>query len=95
MAAPHQRIGAGELLLLTREASPQFCVPICVRVVRELTDRHPPYGWTWIEVYQLGRKGQAVAKRELFVLRDGLRRLADPVPAGASGSVRRRERATR
>ncbi|MCI4061727.1 hypothetical protein MRQ36_03700 [Micromonospora sp. R77] len=87
-----RRIRAGELLLLTREASPQFTVPIRVRVVRELTDRHPPYGWTWIEVYQLGRAGQAVAKRELFVLRDGLRRLPDPTP---SAPARRRAGATR
>ncbi|MFI2665505.1 hypothetical protein [Micromonospora carbonacea] len=66
-----------------------------VRVVREVPGCHPPYGWTWIEAYVLDARGQAVAKRELFVLREGLRWLAAysrtraPAPHGPVGSARR------
>ncbi|MER5454338.1 hypothetical protein ABT008_06115 [Micromonospora sp. NPDC002389] len=61
--------------LLTRDASPQFRTPIAVRVVREQVDWHPPYGWTWIQCYQLDRYGDAVETRHLFVMPDELRRL--------------------
>ncbi|MBB5824205.1 hypothetical protein ACGFI4_02180 [Micromonospora carbonacea] len=66
-------IRAGDLLHLTRAASPQFVRPIVVRAIRELTDRHTYHGWTWIEAYELDARGEAVAKRELFVRRNGLR----------------------
>lgn len=75
---------AGEVLHLTRAASPQFVIPIRVRVIRVLADRHPPYGWEWIDCYQLGPSGDAIARRELFVLVEGANRLADrpaPIPA--------------
>ncbi|MEV4117348.1 hypothetical protein [Micromonospora sp. NPDC049645] len=67
---------AGDLVRLSRAASPQFVTPITVRVIRELTDRHTYHGWTWIEAYELGPDGTARAKRELFVLREGVDRLA-------------------
>ncbi|MFC5944369.1 MULTISPECIES: hypothetical protein [Micromonospora] len=66
----------GDVLHLTRAASPQFVEPITVRVIREVPDRHTYHGWTWIEAYELDARGDAVAKRELFVLREGLHRLA-------------------
>lgn len=66
-------IRAGDLLRLDRAASVQFCRPITVRVIREITDRQTFDGWTWIEVYELDGKGDAVAKRELFVQPIGLR----------------------
>ncbi|WP_435822952.1 hypothetical protein [Micromonospora haikouensis] len=66
----------GDVLHLTRAASPQFVKPITVRVIREVPDRHTYHGWTWIEAYELDARGDAVAKRELFVLREGLHRLA-------------------
>ncbi|WP_431974583.1 hypothetical protein [Micromonospora haikouensis] len=66
----------GDVLHLTRAASPQFVKPITVRVIREVRDRHTYHGWTWIEAYELDARGDAVAKRELFVLREGLHRLA-------------------
>ncbi|WP_328822256.1 hypothetical protein [Micromonospora rubida] len=77
-------IRAGDLLHLTRAASPQFVHPIVVRVIRELADRHTYYGWTWIEAYELDPRGLAVAKRELFVLRAGLRWLTPGPPAPAT-----------
>lgn len=67
---------AGDVLHLTRDASPQFTRPIWVRVIRELPDRHTYDGWLWFEAYELGSAGRAVAKRELFVRREGVRRLA-------------------
>ena len=71
-------IRAGDLLRLGRTASVQFCRPITVRVIREIEGRHTYDGWTWIEAYELNAKGDAVAKRELFVQPAGLRWL-DPV----------------
>ncbi|WFE41385.1 hypothetical protein [Micromonospora sp. WMMD998] len=66
-------IKAGDLLRLDRAASVQFCRPITVRVIREITDRQTFDGWAWIEVYELDGRGDAVAKRELFVQPAGLR----------------------
>ncbi|MET7948172.1 hypothetical protein [Micromonospora sp. NPDC005324] len=71
---------AGDLIRLSRSASPQFVRPITVRVIRELTDRHTYHGWTWIEAYELGPDGSARAKRELFVLREGVDLLASGQP---------------
>nr|WP_232234007.1 hypothetical protein [Micromonospora chokoriensis] len=63
----------GEVLSLTRSASVQFSRrPIAVRVIRPLTDRHTYDGWLWIDAYELGPAGDAVARRELFVRVDGL-----------------------
>ncbi|MFG1777379.1 hypothetical protein ACGFIG_13235 [Micromonospora sp. NPDC049048] len=61
------------MYLLTREASPQFTKPITVRVIRERTDLITYHGWTWIEVYQLDARGEAVEQRELYVRPDGMR----------------------
>ncbi|MGC4869285.1 hypothetical protein ACLQ3B_28035 [Micromonospora sp. DT53] len=64
---------AGDVVLLTTAASVQFSRPIVVRVIRELPDRHTYDGWLWLDAYELGRKGGAVARRELFVMRGGVR----------------------
>ncbi|GIJ80265.1 hypothetical protein SAMN05443287_11542 [Micromonospora phaseoli] len=70
--------------LLDRETSPQFGKPILVRVIRELADRHPPYGWTWVDCYQLDRHGDATEKRQLFVMPQGMRQVdVAPVPYAA------------
>ncbi|GAB3185893.1 hypothetical protein FHX75_13499 [Micromonospora palomenae] len=73
---PAPTFRTGDLLHLTRAASVQFSRPIVVRVIRELTDRHPYHGWSWIEAYELDARGTAVAKRELFVLLNGVRWLS-------------------
>ncbi|MBQ1074199.1 hypothetical protein KBX06_13665 [Micromonospora sp. C31] len=87
---PVRKLRAGEVLNLTRSASPQFVTPMCVRVIRELPERHPPYGWLWFEGYQLDAKGATVAKRELFVLRAGLEWLVTPpAPARRPTALRR------
>ncbi|MBM0259236.1 hypothetical protein JNW89_23365 [Micromonospora sp. 4G55] len=76
------------MLHLTRAASVQFSRPIVVRVIRELTDRNPYHGWSWIEGYELDARGTAVAKRELFVLLDGVRWLSRAPAGRAAPSVR-------
>lgn len=80
---------AGDVIHLTTAASVQFLRPIVVRVIRELPERHTYHGWVWIEGYQLNAAGDAVARRELFVMRAGVRmqalparRRRRPVPVG-------------
>ncbi|MFJ8206128.1 hypothetical protein [Micromonospora chalcea] len=52
-------------------------------MIREIGDRHTYDGWTWIEAYELNTKGDAVAKRELFVQPAGLRWLDSGASEGA------------
>lgn len=58
-------------LLLDRTVSVQFASRIAIRFLRELTRyAHGEPGWTWVEVFQLDARGEAierVGKRELFV----------------------------
>ncbi|CCH20429.1 hypothetical protein [Micromonospora lupini] len=79
---------AGDVILLTTAASVQFLRPIFVRVIRELPERHTYDGWVWIEGYQLNAAGDAVARRELFVLRAGVR--LQSLPVAPTTPVRRR-----
>jgi hypothetical protein len=80
------QVRSGDLLHLTRTASPQFTRPITVRVIRALTHRHTYHGWLWIDAYQLGPKGDAIARRELYLMPAGAQWLAAP-PAAPSGSA--------
>ncbi|MDG4810093.1 hypothetical protein O7634_25350 [Micromonospora sp. WMMD1120] len=87
------RLRAGDVVLLTTAASVQFRTPIVVRVIREIPDRHTYDGWLWLDAYQLNSKGEAVARRELFVMRAGLRLRAcgearPPAPARRRATVR-------
>ena len=76
---------AGDVVLLTTAASVQFSRPIVVRVIRELPDRYTYDGWLWLDAYELGRKGEAVARHELFVMRGGVRmRPARPQRSGTA-----------
>ncbi|MER7418189.1 hypothetical protein ABT346_15645 [Micromonospora peucetia] len=87
------RVNPG-VYLLTREASPQFAKPITVRVIRERTDLITYHGWTWVEVYQLDARGQAIDRRELYVRPDGMRPAQTP-SAGRRTPVRRNVRTSR
>ncbi|BCJ59728.1 hypothetical protein [Micromonospora endophytica] len=78
-------IAPGDEYLLTRAASPQFGKSITVRVIRERTDRRTYHGWTWIEVYQLDARGDAVDRRELYVMPAGLIRACPTRQAPPSG----------
>jgi len=88
----------GDLVHVTRAASVQFGTPIMCRVIRVLDwvtyDR-----WCWLDVYQLDDRGDAVARRTIFVQPAGLRiqRAASTSGGGAVPPARRptgcRERA--
>ncbi|MGW1060887.1 hypothetical protein [Micromonospora rubida] len=68
---------SGDLLHLTRSASVQFVKPIVFRVIR--VHDWPTYdGWLWADGYQLDGRGDAVARRSLFVMFAGLQWLNKP-----------------
>ncbi|WP_431974738.1 hypothetical protein [Micromonospora haikouensis] len=64
---------AGTLLYVTRAASPQFVQPIFFRLIRVHADRITYHGWTWLDGYQVDARGDAVARRSIFVQPAGLR----------------------
>ncbi len=70
---------AGDLLHVTRAASVQFIDPIFFRVIRVL-DWITYDGWIWLDGYQVNEKGDAVARRSIFVQQAGLRSGRDPGP---------------
>ncbi|WP_434090168.1 hypothetical protein [Micromonospora carbonacea] len=87
---------AGTLLHVTRAASPQFVQPIFFRLIRVHADWVTYYGWTWLDGYQLDARGDAVARRSIFVQPAGLRVLASlPAPAGGGRAARTRSAAAR
>ncbi|WP_433534202.1 hypothetical protein ACQPZK_18620 [Micromonospora sp. CA-249363] len=63
---------AGDLLIVGREASVQFARPIRFRLIRQL-DWVTYDGWVWLDGYQVGELGDAVARRSIFVRKAGLR----------------------
>ncbi|MFI2714116.1 hypothetical protein ACH495_28740 [Micromonospora sp. NPDC018662] len=65
---------AGDLVRVTRAASVQFVKPIMFRVIRVLDDwtRTTYDGWCWLDGYELDAKGDAVARRSIFVQPTGL-----------------------
>lgn len=82
---------AGDLLHVTRAASPQFINPIMFRVIRVIEEwtKTAFDGWIWLEGYQLDDKGDAVARRSIFVMKDGLviQRRTAPVVAPQRRSI--------
>lgn len=81
---------AGDLLEVTRAASVQFVRPIWFRVIRVLD--WPTYdGWIWLDGYRLDAKGDAVARRSIFVQPAGLviHRRAALAPPRRSGALQR------
>ncbi|GGM30963.1 hypothetical protein GCM10011608_14420 [Micromonospora sonchi] len=76
---------AGDLLQVGRQASVQFSKPILFRVIRVL-DRSTYHGWLWLDGYQINDKGDAVARRSIFVQQAGLR--PEPEPSARLGRSR-------
>ncbi|WP_442791895.1 hypothetical protein [Micromonospora sp. NBC_01740] len=70
----------GDVLHLTRAASPQFVRPIFFRLIKIRAELHTYDGWMWLDGYQLNPIGEAVARRELFVLKKGVRLAHLPAP---------------
>lgn len=69
---------SGDVLRVTRSASPQFAVrPLMFRVIRVL-DWQTPDGWAWLDGYQLDSSGDAVERRSIFVMLRGLQRAQGP-----------------
>ncbi|MCO1597372.1 hypothetical protein M8C17_19660 [Micromonospora sp. RHAY321] len=82
-------VRSGDVLLLTRAASPQFFRPITVRVIRVL-DWIAYDGWLWIDAYQLRPDGMALARRSLYVMPGGAQFVVAPaVVPGRRRSVGR------
>lgn len=75
------RPSPGDLLVIDGRASVQFAGDraLTFRVV-SVCDRPTYEGWVWVTGYVLNRRGNATAKREIFVQLAGLR----PAPALAS-----------
>ncbi|MER7164632.1 hypothetical protein ABT336_00945 [Micromonospora sp. NPDC000207] len=67
-------VRAGDVLHVTRTASVQFVRrPILFRLIRVKAEWLTYAGWVWLEGYELNRKGEAVARRRIFVKWAGLR----------------------
>lgn len=65
----------GDELWIGREASVQFAgQPRFVFRVISVCPKPTYHGWVWLTGYQLDTRGNAVAKREIFVQLAGLRR---------------------
>lgn len=82
--AASRSLACGDLLHVTSAASVQFVRPILFRVIRVHEDWHTYHGWLWLDGYEVDARGDAVARRSIFVQPAGLRRLAGvPRPAAA------------
>ncbi|MEV0152982.1 hypothetical protein AB0H57_04470 [Micromonospora sp. NPDC050686] len=79
---------SGDLLWVTRAASVQFISPVLFRVIRVL-DWVTYDGWIWLDGYQLNAKGDAVARRSIFVQQAGLVSPRRTAPAPVVGQPRR------
>ncbi|MEH1059403.1 hypothetical protein V6U89_29870 [Micromonospora sp. CPCC 206171] len=69
----------GDLLHVTRAASPQFVRPIRFRLIRVL-ELATYEGWIWLEGYELNARGDATRRREIYVQKAGLRKLSSTIP---------------
>jgi hypothetical protein len=59
------------VLRVTKTASVQFTHPMLFRVIR-VHDWQTYDGWAWLDGYQLNTTGDAVERRSIFVLLQGL-----------------------
>lgn len=66
----------GEVVVVGPSASVQFAGKQGFRFRVIHVDSKPTYdGWVWLDGYQMDGRGQAVARRKIFVRRSGLVRL--------------------
>ncbi|MEV6595691.1 hypothetical protein AB0M36_02380 [Actinoplanes sp. NPDC051346] len=82
MAESRPTLHPGDVVLVGRAASVQFSgrSGFAFRIIA--VDGRPTYsGWVWLDGYQLDRRGQAVARRRIFVLVAGLRPAPSPGPS--------------
>ncbi|WP_320067693.1 hypothetical protein [Micromonospora sp. RTGN7] len=82
---------AGDVLHITAACSVQFVKPIMLRLIKVRTDLITYDGWLWLDGYQLDAKGDAVARREIFVQPAGLvvqRRTAPAQPGRSRSNAR-------
>ncbi|MEU7587898.1 hypothetical protein AB0A95_16550 [Micromonospora sp. NPDC049230] len=84
------KMRAGDVVHLTTDASVQFLRPISVRIIRELPERITYDGWVWIEGYELDAAGDARARRELYVRREGVQLVQSAPPATPTRPTTRR-----
>ena len=77
MAGTDAPLQPGEVVVIGASASVQFSGRhgFKFRVIH--VDSRPTYdGWVWLDGYQLDGRGQATARRKIFVRRSGLIRMA-------------------
>ncbi|MFG1901991.1 hypothetical protein [Micromonospora carbonacea] len=84
---------AGDVLHLTRAASPQFVRPIFFRLIKVRTELHTYAGWIWLDGYQLDERDEAVARRELYVLQAAVKLLRTS-PGNSNHGARRTGKST-
>ncbi|RAO07825.1 hypothetical protein [Micromonospora noduli] len=84
------RPSPGDLLVIDGRASVQFAGDraLTFRVV-SVCDRPTYEGWVWLTGYVINRRGNATAKREIFVQLAGLRPAPVLAPPTRSGRGRR------
>lgn len=77
-------VQVGDLLHVDRQASPQFGGDRALFFRVTAVDEKPTYtGWVWLTGYVLDDKGEATARREIFVRHDGLRLISRSAPRAA------------
>jgi hypothetical protein len=79
------RPSPGDLLIIDDRASVQFAGgrALTFRVV-SVSDQPTYQGWIWLTGYVLNRRGEATARREVYVQLAGLALYGAPEPDGAS-----------
>ncbi|WP_330466949.1 hypothetical protein [Micromonospora zamorensis] len=77
------RPSPGDLLVIDGGASVQFAGDraLTLRVV-SVCDWPTYEGWVWLTGYVINRRGNAIAKREIFVQRAGLTAVGSPHQTG-------------
>ncbi|MFI6782990.1 hypothetical protein [Micromonospora sp. NPDC050276] len=80
----------GDVVFIGRACSVQFTGDraLLIRLV-SLGEVDPYNGWTWLTGYVLDARGMAKDKRELYVMRAGLRVAPAPAVVGKQGRRRR------